>query len=192
MKNIILIIGGLMVIAILIGAAFVAGQMWATPEEAAANAPDGGGRVMEIVENDGSGPFGVRVSFEPAPELPDRPAEISGIFVRREDDSIFVGTGEIELDVEVDGNTGKRTVTANHSGPVVEVVVAQDTTIYKDITKIEVGPEARESGEQKVQQVVQPDASLDQVAENTEFEVWGERRGDRVVAEVVVYRLIGE
>ena len=64
--------------------------------------------------------------------------------------------------------------------------------ITKDVTKVEVEPSARESGEQVVQQKLQPVDSLEEVGENTELEVWGERRGDRVVAEVVVYRLMDE
>jgi hypothetical protein len=193
MKNIALIVGGLVLIAVVIAAAYIAGRMMMAPAETAADsAGASGGRVMELVRDDGNGAVGVRVSIEPASELPDEPAEISGIFVRREDDSIFVGTGDIELSVEVDKNTGQRSVATDHSGPVVEVVTTQETAIYKDITNIEIEPSAQQSGEQKIQQVVQPDSSLAEVDENTELQVWGERRGDRVVAELVVYRPVGE
>lgn len=191
MKRMGLIVGIVVVVLVLIGAAFVAGRLFTGPEPAIANAPGGSGRVMEIVQDDGSGPVGVRISFKPAPELPDRASEATGLFVKREDDAIFVGTGEIELDVQVD-DTGKRNVVTNHSGPVIEAVITQDTLLYKDVTKIEVEPSAKESGEQVVQQLVQGVDSLEEVGENAELQVWGERRGDRVVAEVVVYRMMDE
>ena len=187
MKRLVLIIAGIIVVAVLIGAAFVAGRMFTAPEGAAADAPGNSGRVMEIVQDDGSGPFNVRVTFKPAPELPQRVSEANGLFVKREDDAIFVGTGDIEVDIQVDGS-GKRTVAANHSGPEIEAVVTQDTILYKDVTKVEVEPSARESGEQVVQQKLEPVDSLEEVGENTELEVWGERRGDRVVAEIFVFR----
>ena len=43
-----------------------------------------------------------------------------------------------------------------------------------------------------LQQAVKPAGSLEEIGENTELQVWGERRGDRVVAEVLVYRLLNE
>jgi hypothetical protein len=189
MKNVTLIVGIVVVVVLLAGAAFFGAQMWYEPEEAVANA-SGGGRVMEIISDDGNGPFSLRLTFTPAPELPDRPAETSGVFVKREDNSLFVGTGDIEMDVEVDGATGQETVALNHSGPEVEVVVSHDTLIYHDVTKIDVEPSARNSGEQTIQQVVEPAASVDEIGSpaRTELQVWGERRGDRVVAAVLVYR----
>lgn len=123
-------------------------------------------------------------------ELPDRQSDASGLFARREDNSLFVGTGNIEVGVEVDGATGERTFSATSSGPEVEVLVTGDTVIYRDDTEISPGePAERKNGERTIQQVLQPDGSLEEIGEKTELEVWGERRGDRVVAEVLVYRL---
>lgn len=186
MKRLSLIIGSVVILAFLAGATFVGAWLLSGPEAAAQ--PSGGGRVMEMVNDDGSGPVHLRLSVEPAPELPDRPAETSGLFVRREDNSLFIGTGAIEVDVEVDGATGEESVSANHSGPTVEVVVNHETILYQDVTALNIEPSADQSGEQTIQQVVQPASSLEAVGENTELEVWGERRGDRVIAEVVVYR----
>jgi hypothetical protein len=146
---------------------------------------------MEIAIDDGTGPVSLRISIEPASELPDRPAEASGVFVRRQDNSIFVGTGDIELDVEVNGNTGERVVNLSHSGPEIEVVVTRDTNIYRDETEISPGaPGSRKSGEMTIQQVIRPADSLEQMGENIELEVWGEKRGDRVVADVLVFRVV--
>jgi hypothetical protein len=195
MKRSILIASGVVVLVLLLaGAAFMGAQMLSRPDEMAGDAEEGGSvRVMEIVADDGSGPVHLRIKIEPAPELPDRPAEVGGIFVRRQDNSIFVGTGDIELDVEVNGGTGERSVNLSHSGPEVEVVVTRDTIIYWDETEISTGdPSERKSGELTIQQVIRPIDSLEEVGKNTELQVWGERRGDRVVAEVLVYQILDE
>jgi len=187
-RNQLIIGGSIGVIIILAAAAFVGVRLLNTPAEAEAQSPGGGGRVMEIINDDGSGPVALRLSFEPAPELPARPAEIGGVFVRREDNSLIVGTGEITLDVEVDGATGEETISTGHNGPEVEVVVSRDTLIYRDTTEIEVEPSARQSGETTVQQTVEPVDSLAEIGENMEIQAWGDQRGDRLVAEVLVYR----
>ena len=149
-------------------------------------------RVMELVGDDGSGPVSLTVSIEPAPELPDSPSEASGVFSRREDNSIFVGTGAIELDVEVrqvEGGALEPSVTLSHSGPVVEAVVTHDTTLYRDETDIP-GFDEGKGGEITVQQVLEPVDSLEELGPNTELQVWGRRSGDRVIAEILVYRIV--
>jgi hypothetical protein len=192
MKRSALIAGGIAVLALLLAsAAFLGARMLSSPGSTAADAGGGGGRVMEIAVDDGSGPVSLRIRIEPAPELPHRPAEAGGVFVRRQDNRFFVGTGDIELDVEVDGNTGERAVSLSHSGPEIEVVVTRDTIIYQDETEISPGaPGSRKSGEMTIQQVIRPADSLEEMGENSELQVWGERRGDRVVAEVLVFRVV--
>jgi hypothetical protein len=189
MKRTILIAGGVIfVVALLAGAAFVGARMLTAPDEMTA-ATGTGSRVMEIISDDGSGPVSLRIIIEPAPELPDRPSEASGVFLRRQDDSIFVGTGGIELDVEIkDGS--EPVISLSSDGPEVEVVVTRDTVIYSDETDIHGGSAPQESGEKTIQQVIKLADSLDKVGPNTELQVWGERRGDRVVAEVLVYRVV--
>ena len=190
MKRTVLIAGGLvLLVALLAGAAYVGTRMLTAPDEGA-SATGGTGRVMEIVSDDGSGPVSLRIIIEPSPELPDRPSEASGIFLRRQDDSIFVGTGSIELDVEVESGSDP-VISLSSDGPEIEVVVTHDTVIYSDETDIHGGePGSRESGEKTVQQVIKPADSLDELGLNTELQVWGKRRGDRVVAEVLVYRIV--
>lgn len=188
MKRLGWIFGGIVVLAVLGAAAFVTVRLLSA---AGQTAPDGGdsGRVMMIQSNGAGGPVSMRLKIEPSPELPDAPAAVEGLFVRREDNSFFVGTGDIKVGVEVDGATGTRQVSANHSGPVLEVVVTGDTTIYRDETDISFGdPGAQKSGDRTIQQVVHPVDSVDEIGKNTEISVWGEKRGDRIVAEVLVYR----
>jgi hypothetical protein len=194
MRRSILIAGGVAILVLLLaGAAFLGARMLRAPGGIAPGV--GGDRVMEIVSDDGSGPVSLRIKVEPSHELPDRPADVNGVFVRRQDNSIFVGTGAIELDVEVEVKDGReeRTVTTHHSGPEVEVVTTRDTIIYRDETDISPGAlGSRKSGEIAIEQVIRPTDSLEEVGEHTELQVWGDRRGDRVVAEVVVYRLLNE
>ncbi len=151
-------------------------------------------RVREIAFDDGSGPKSLRIITQPSPNLPDRPAEVSGVFVERQDNSILVGTGGMTLDVDLrlaPGGAIEPQVSLGHDGPIVEVVVTRDTVIYRDETET---PNPRsadiESGEHTVQQVVEPVDSLDELGSNTELQVWGERRGDRVVAAVLAYRIV--
>jgi hypothetical protein len=133
----------------------------------------------------------LRIRVEPSPELPDRPAEAAGVYVRRQDSSIYVGTGGIELDVEVNGDTGERQVNLSHDGPEVEVVFTRDTAIYVDETEMpEIEPGQTKSGERTIQQVIRPAASLEEIGKNTELQVWGRKSGDRVIAEVIVYRIV--
>ena len=144
-----------------------------------------GARVLELVEDDGSGSSrSVRVIIDPAPELPDRSPEVSGIFVRRQDNSLFVGTGAITLDVEI--TNGVPQVFLSNSGPEVEVVLTHDTEYYVDVTDLQANA-TNESGERRVLQEVRRVVSGEDIGENTELSVWGQKRGDRVIAEVLVY-----
>ena len=191
-----------MAVALLAFAVFLGASLLAGPksDQVAASAPVNANdtpprrgapaRVMELVRDDGSGPVSVRITVQPSPDLPDRPSEASGVFVSRKDDSIMVGTGAIELDVDVERTQAgslEPTVTLSHNGPVVEVVVTNRTTIYKEVTEI---PSPTKSGDQSVQQVVRPVDSLDELGKNTELQVWGRQSGDRVVADILVYKIV--
>lgn len=193
MKQTILVAGGVVIlVALLAGAAFVGTQMLGSSNDAAAGEGPGA-RVIQLVADAGNGPVSVKIRIEPAPELPDSPAAAAGVFVRRQDNSIFVGTGDIVLDVEVDGATGERKVNLGHSGPEVEVVASRDTIVYRDETEMPTtDPETMKSGEKTIQQVIRPVDSLEEIGQNTELQVWGAKRGDRVVAEVIVYHIVDD
>lgn len=189
MKRLILIIAGIVSVFLVAGAVFVGTRLLHTPEQAARGP---GGEIMIMGEGGDGGSVAISLDIKPASELPQTPPEAGGLFVRRQDNTIFVGTGEITFDVTID-DTGQRSANSNFSGPVLEVVVTQETTIYRDVTKMpSLGPNAT-SGDQSIQQVVKPVDSLEELGENTkntEIQVWGERRGDRVVAQVFVYRFL--
>jgi hypothetical protein len=183
-----LITGGILALVLLLtSAAFVGARMLRDSDKA--ESEDGGsGKVMELMTDDGSGPTSLRLEIKPAPELPDEPTEVNGVLLRRQDNSVFVGTGEVRLGITMD-EAGQQSVSLDHSGPEIEVVVNHDTIIYRDETDMPTLSSGK-SGEQTIQQEVKAVDSLDEVGDNAEIEVWGERRGDRVIAQVLVYRNI--
>jgi hypothetical protein len=159
-------------------------------EPAPARAPV---RVVEMVTDNGSGPVSMKVTTLPADELPDEPKEVSGVFVSREDNSVIVGTGAIELRVEVnqtEGGSLQTDVSLSANGPEVEVVVTHDTILYREETEDPAAGRNAKGGEYTVQQVLTPVDNLEELGKNTEVLVWGYRRGDRVVADILVYRIV--
>lgn len=191
MKRVVMIVGVMVIMLLLAGGAVTAVQLLAEPEEETAVSSGSGARVMQSVQitNDGN-PVSVHTTILPAADLPDEATTTSGIVLERQDDILTVGTGAIDLsvDVEVDPSTGKETTTILPStkGPELEVVFTLDTLFYRDVTDV-AGQMPDESGEVTLMQEVRPITDSGQIDENMEVQVWGERRGDRVVAEVVVF-----
>ena len=129
----------------------------------------------------GSGGKRISLNVKPAADLPQTPAAAKGLFVRREDRSIFIGTGQVKMMVKP-GQNGQPSTASHYSGPVVEVVVNQNTTIYRDTTQM---PD-NATGDVTVQQTVGP-GSIEEIGENSMLQVWGKKTGDRIVADVLVY-----
>lgn len=189
MRRLAFIIIGIVAVSLLAGAAFIGARLLSSPAEEVG----GSGNQVVIMGGKGSGgPVQIDLEFQSAPELPPTPPEVAGVFDRREDNSIFVGTGAIMVNMEVDGRTGEKQLNTSYTGAVVEVVVTRETTLYYDETKIP-SPTGLSGGKQTVQQVVTPVDSLQELDfnnENIEIQAWGERRGDRLVAQVFVYHPI--
>jgi hypothetical protein len=190
MKRMVMVMGLIgLVVLVLAAGAFTAVRLLTEPEaEAAAS---GGGRVMQSVRVDNGGqPVSVQTTILPATELPGEEPVASGVVQGREDDTLKVGTGNIDLvvDVEVDASTGeeKASVAASTDGPELEIVLTRDTLLYRDVTDI-AGQMPDDSGEVTIRQEVRPVTDSGEIEENMEIQVWGERRGDRVVATAVVF-----
>jgi hypothetical protein len=165
MKKRILIIGGIVVLVLLLaGAAFVGGQL-VNGQGLPGLGSSGGGHHPDIL---------------PAKELPQTPADADGVFDHRQDNSIFVGTGEARIMATRDQSGNIVGFTTSHTGPVAEVVVSPQTKVYRDVTQ----PRPNEW----VQQVVEP-GSLDEVGQYSAITAWGKKTGDRIVADVLVYTL---
>jgi hypothetical protein len=180
MKRMVLAVVAAVALALLGGAAYVGSRL------SGSSLLTGGNREVMVSESDGLARMrGTMVETEYAPEMPQEPPEVAGLFVRREDNSLFVGTGQLSA-VKVGGDRGGPAEwDFRHDGPVVEVVGTHDTQVYLDETLRQLGglPPAG-----PVRQVLRP-GSLDELEPNCTVSAWGDRRGDRVVARVIVVYL---
>jgi hypothetical protein len=106
----------------------------------------------------------------PAPELPKTAPDVNGVFVRRQNNSFFVGTGQL--------------LSGSYDGPVVEVVVTNNTKVYKDDTLL--NPNNLPSNGTKFQQKVVP-GNLDEIGQDSLINAWGKKIGNRLIADVLEY-----
>ncbi len=179
-KGILIGTGVGVLILLLAGAAFIGGRLL---NGQGLPGLSSGGPIFSIGPGGGKS---IRFSpgdILPAKELPQTPADVSGLFDHRQNNSFFVGTGNFTMRVMKD-QSGQVHTSASHSGPVVEVVVTNQTKIYKDVTMQQFnGPPPQG---QKIQQVVQP-GSLDEIGQSSMMTVWARKTGDRYIADVLVY-----
>ena len=186
-RGVLLAAGGVGLAVVLGGAAYVAGNMLNAPK-----GKTGGGAEIMVSSGSDGGKATTKQFNKPkiknAPEVPASEPEATGLYLRRQDNSLFIGTGEIQMMWQREAN-GKTTAKAKSNGPEVEVVINRDTAIYRDTTPITM--EDMEQG-RELQQAVEPVASLDDLVANLNdtdtLQVWGTRNGDRIVAKTVVYR----
>jgi hypothetical protein len=152
------------VLVILIGAAFVGGQLLGRK--------DPGGTLP------GGPQF---IGRTRAPELPTAPADTVGIFSERLDNRVLVKTHitKYERKRECDTCPVQHNIAAD--GPVVEVVLTHDTQLYRNTTDFNSPPV---NG--KIQETVGPGV-IDEIGENALIEAWGTREGDRLVALTLLY-----
>ena len=123
----------------------------------------------------------IEAQFERAEELPEERPEVMGFFSRREDNSVYVRetTGDgMMISVGEDGS-----VSTNAGDDETEVVVTGDTLIYVDVTAGHV-EDSDDGG--VVHQMLNP-GSIEDIGEYSVVMVWGEKRGDRVVADLLLY-----
>lgn len=176
-RTILIVAGGLVLVVLLAGAAFVAGQMWGkeAPQDEAQAEP------QPVVLPEGAPKDDVMVmKLEPAEELPQRSPNAVGVFTRREDNRIFVAAnsqGQAMIIIQ-DGETAGDANTNE-----VEIVVSSETVIYEDVTQQELGGSSPGGS---VRQKVKP-GSVEEIGEYSIVSAWGEKRGERLVAEYLVY-----
>ncbi len=90
--------------------------------------------------------------------------------------------GEVEVSQTIVG--------AETDGPMLEVVVRPDTQIYKDVTPaIEINVSS--GGDEMpvipdIQQEIAP-GKVSEITEGSILNVWGERRGDRIIADFILF-----
>jgi hypothetical protein len=119
--------------------------------------------------NPGSGKKteGISITFDPAPELPPQAADLIGTVTSIQDNSIFVVM---------------TTKGSDSTSPPQEVVVVKETQLYRDATLDNQPPPSQS---EHLQQVVQS-TTLSQVSPQNVVEVWGQKRGERWTADVIV------
>jgi hypothetical protein len=166
------IVGGIVALLVLLaGAAFVGGRLLN-------NQPLQAGK-----QGDAVGKQSISLQIERAKELPEAAPDVTGLFAERKDNSIFVtiGSGNFTVQPSKDGAVITQT---DSNGQKLEVVVTGETTVYKDVTQMP-EPDALPS-DGKVQQIIAL-GSLDELNKSSIISAWGERRGDRVIATLLLY-----
>ena len=175
-KSIILYVIGVGLVILLAAAAFIAVRYFQQSRGLPFNGQ--GKNVISIAGPGGEQTFAL--DMKPAEELPATQPDTIGMFVERKDNSIFVGTGEINVIVEAKPGEAPQ-ADSSFSGPKVEVVVSPDTIIYKDVTK----PDPK-NPEATMQQVVEL-STIDEITQQSSITVWGRKVGDRILADVIVF-----
>jgi hypothetical protein len=160
---------------LLAGGAFMAGRLLG---QGKGNLGMGGGPKVGIGSGDGSV---VEADWVRAEELPDESPDVSGVFSRRQDNSIFVDEtdGGFVLSRDEDGSMS----VTNATGKISEVVVTAETVVYVDVT-LDIVDEAMASG--VLHQHVKS-GTVEEIGELSFVRAWGEMRGDRLIAGVLVY-----
>ena len=177
-KKLIVFLG---ILVVLVGAAaFIGGRMLnGNVGPLGLGMPVGNGDVMSI-----------SVQITPAPELPIRQPDVTGLFVERKDNSIFVsaismeagGKGVVVQSKESAGGDGEPSLSGpKPDGPKKEVVITNESTIYLENTVFgEPNP-----GENKVLQQTVKEGTLEDLSSQSFVTVWGRKSGDRIIAEIL-------
>ena len=129
-----------------------------------------------------------------APELPQSAPDVRGQLVEAKDNSLTVSTfgeglagGKVSASTSSGSGNSPSTSTGGDSSAstTTEVVVTQNTKVYRDTTfdAMSGGPPADGKIQQKVEPYTLAQAAKDGVDSVT---AWGAKRGDRLVADVVV------
>lgn len=116
----------------------------------------------------------------PAPELPTTAPEVTGLFVERKDNTVIVQT--VSFDKGIGGILNDLPMDEN-SGPKVEIVITGETTVYRETTDF---GQSIDEEDFSVQQTVKED-TLENLNSQSMITVWGRRKGERIIAEVLLY-----
>jgi hypothetical protein len=160
---------------LLAGGAFMAGRLLG---EGAGNRGAGDGAKVGIGTGNGNV---TEVDFVRAEELPEELPDVVGAFARRQDNSIFVDEtdGSFVIARDEDGSWS----VANTTGKISEVVVTAETAVYVDLS-METLDEAVAEG--VLRQELEP-GTVEEIGDLSFVRAWGEMRGDRLLARVLLY-----
>lgn len=170
------LIAGVLIV-VLAAAAFVGGRLLNNKTGSGSGGP-------QLIGAGGPG-AGQAFALEivPAAELPDAPPDATGLFSRAEDNSVFIqaGNGDFSVSVSDDGTVNTQT---DGTGEETEIVITAETKVYKEMIEPP-DPSSAQSGG-TVQQKVEL-STIDELGPNSIISAWGQRRGDRLVADVLSF-----
>lgn len=156
------ILAGLILFALLAGAAFIAGRLMA-------------GETLFPPRDVVFGP-NTDIGLLPPTQVPSTHPDLEGPFQRREDNSLFIARA---------GTNGPSGPVGVAGGPTIEVVITHDTVIYADVTSLPSPGDLIEGGMLRLQ-AKQVD-TIEEIGDGTILMVWGEWQGDRLIATVIYY-----
>jgi hypothetical protein len=198
-KKFLIGIGAVLGVALLAGAVFMGVRLLNS------KSPNGGlGGLLAGVGGPNSGKVSFSIQVTPAPELPTAGADIVGTVSSIKDNSIFVsemgkgtegGGGNTVIVGKAitssggsspDSGLSTNDVSPTPSGPVTEVVVSKETKIYRDTSMDNVPkPQPGSDTNLGIQQVLEP-ADVSSISSDSVVQVWGQKRGDRLIADTIV------
>jgi hypothetical protein len=115
-------------------------------------------------------------------ELPETEPQTMGVFAERNDNIIIVAPADsIRIMAPGPNQEGEPKMEADYVGDKVEVVISNDTMIYRDVTPM--GPE---NAEKDIQQVLEL-STIDAISPQSIITVWGRKAGDRILADVILF-----
>lgn len=174
----------ILVIIVLAGAPFLGARLLA-PRGEVRQGPGGGPQlIMKQAGGAAAAAAGKSLRIQNAPEIPQRAPDMSGAVTEVKDNSLMISDVESVM-VRLDEN-GQSETNFEYRGTATEVVVTKETQIYFDTTfqHIDFRNDMPEEGE-SIQQIIEP-ASLSEIGPQSMVSVWGYKRGDRLVAEVIL------
>ena len=194
------LLAGFILLVLGVGVGFLLQQSTTPSAAASAQEPTEPGKaekVLEIaVEKNINGEITsghVQIRFEDPETLPTTGESALGVFLGQDGEVITLGTGRIEVAVEVTIENDEepvRSVSLSHSGASVDIIVNTNTVIYADITPApEISEEDLEFGSKTVTRTIVP-GKLNAIGEGMILRVWGPKQDGVVSAEILVYETI--
>jgi hypothetical protein len=176
MKRSILIASSVLALVLLLaGGAFVAGRLLSAELKMRGS---GDGPKLKVATGNGQV---AEAQWEPAAEYPASEPDVAGAFARRQDNSLFID--ETEDGFVIARNDEGSFSVINATGQIREVVVTGETAVYVDTTHDNIDEAVAEG---KLLQKLKP-GSIEEIGDLSYVLAWGEIRGDRLIASVLVY-----
>jgi hypothetical protein len=113
------------------------------------------------------GPDGIRITFNRATEIPAQQPDLFGLVKGLNNNTLLVSP---------------QSKTQPEGGPQVDVVIVRNTRVYRDASLDRV---PRPDKSETLQQVLEP-ISMSRLEQEKTVEMWGHRRGDGWIADLIV------